>query len=133
MPPTPASMLRTKRSWPGTSTKPTRTSSSFEESKAEIDGDAAALFFFETVGIRAGERFDERGFAVVDVAGGADDDVLGGFHQQDSMRWTMLADAWRLVKLGHDRKRPTTRTSSSWLPGIGPRGNLECESLLSLS
>ena len=45
--------------------------------KAEIDGDAATFFFGEAVGMRAGEGFDERGFAVVDVAGGADDDALG--------------------------------------------------------
>jgi hypothetical protein len=69
-----------------------------EESESEVDGDTAALFFFETVRIRAGERFDKRGFAVIDVAGCADDDVLGGFHQQDSMRRTMLADARRPVK-----------------------------------
>jgi hypothetical protein len=53
---------------------------------------------------------------VVDVAGGADDDVLGGFHHQDSMRWTMLADAWPRVKLRRARQAPTTRTASSWLP-----------------
>ena len=44
--------------------------------KAEIDGDAAALFFFQTVGINAGQGFDQRGLAVVDVAGGADDDAF---------------------------------------------------------
>ena len=45
--------------------------------EAEIDGDAAAFFFGEAVGVDAGEGLDQRGFAVVDVAGGADDD---GFH-----------------------------------------------------
>ena len=44
--------------------------------EAEIDGDAAALFFFEAVGVDAGERFHERGLAVIDVSGGADDDVF---------------------------------------------------------
>ena len=44
--------------------------------EAEIDGDAAALLLFEAVGVDAGEGFDERGLAVIDVAGGADDDVL---------------------------------------------------------
>ena len=42
----------------------------------QVDGDAAALFFFQAVGVDAGERFDQGGLAVVDVAGGADDDVL---------------------------------------------------------
>ena len=46
--------------------------------KADVDGDAAALLFFETIGIDAGERFDQRGLAVVDVTGGADDDGLHG-------------------------------------------------------
>jgi hypothetical protein len=70
-----------------------------EKGKSEINGDAAPLFFFEAIRIRACERFDERGFAMVDVPGGANDDVLGGFHQQDLMRRTMLADVWRRVKL----------------------------------
>ena len=46
--------------------------------EAEVDGDAAALLFFQAVGVDAGQRFDQRGLAVVDVAGGADDDVLHG-------------------------------------------------------
>ncbi len=49
----------------------------FEKCETEIDGDAAALFFGEAIGMRAGEGFDERGFAVIDVAGGADDDAFG--------------------------------------------------------
>jgi hypothetical protein len=49
----------------------------FEMREAQIDGDAAALLFFQAVGINAGQGFDQRGLAVIDVAGGADDD---GFH-----------------------------------------------------
>src|SRR5262245_44976895 len=41
----------------------------------EIDGDTAALLLFEAVGVDAGEGFDQRRFAVVDMAGGAYDDV----------------------------------------------------------
>ena len=44
--------------------------------EAEVDGDAAALLLFEAVGVDAGEGLDQRGLAVIDVAGGADDDVL---------------------------------------------------------
>ena len=44
-----------------------------EMGETEIDGDAALFFFFEPVGVVAGERFDQAGFAVVDMAGGADD------------------------------------------------------------
>src|SRR6476619_2944188 len=45
-------------------------------SETDIDGDAAAFLFFQAVGIDAGERFDERGLAVIDVAGRADDDTF---------------------------------------------------------
>lgn len=34
--------------------------------KADVDGDAAALFFFQAVGVDAGEGFDQRGLAVID-------------------------------------------------------------------
>jgi hypothetical protein len=40
---------------------------------AQLDGDAAALFFRQAVGVHAGERAHQRGLAVVDVARGADD------------------------------------------------------------
>ena len=65
-----------------------------QESKAEINGDAAALFFFETVWIGSREGLDERGFAVVDVAGRADDDVLHCVHGVQPM----LAEEERGVK-----------------------------------
>src|SRR5688572_3901027 len=45
-----------------------------EMGKTEIDGYAAFFFFFEPIGVRAGERLDQAGFAVVDMAGGADDE-----------------------------------------------------------
>src|SRR5256884_8730299 len=48
----------------------------FEESKPQFDGDAAALLFFEPVGMRSGERLDERRLAVVDMPGRADDDAF---------------------------------------------------------
>ena len=41
--------------------------------EAEIDRDAARLLLLQAVGIDAGERAHQRGLAVVDVAGGADD------------------------------------------------------------
>src|SRR3954462_5627794 len=49
--------------------------------EAEIDGDAAAFFFLEAVGVDSCQGFHQRGFAVVDVAGGADDE---GFHLWES-------------------------------------------------
>src|SRR5579871_833556 len=51
--------------------------SEFKVGEAKINGDAAALLFFQTIGIDAGQGFDQRGLAMVDVSGGADDD---GFH-----------------------------------------------------
>jgi hypothetical protein len=41
-----------------------------EMRETEVDRDAARLFLGEAVGIGAGERFDQRAFAVVNVAGG---------------------------------------------------------------
>src|SRR5262249_36714441 len=49
----------------------------FQVREAKINGDAAPLLFFQAVGIDAGQGFHQRGLAVVNVAGGADDD---GFH-----------------------------------------------------
>jgi ceramide glucosyltransferase len=46
-----------------------------EMSEAEVDGDAAALLFGEAVGVDSGEGADQRGLAVVDVTGGAYDNV----------------------------------------------------------
>ena len=43
----------------------------FELREAELDGDATLLLLGQPIGIGAGERFDERGLAVVDVTGGA--------------------------------------------------------------
>jgi hypothetical protein len=76
-PPTPASMLRTKRTWPGTSTKLTTGHAArggeHRVREAEVDREAAALLLGEAVGVGAGEGEHERRLAVVDVAGGGDD------------------------------------------------------------
>src|SRR5438094_3902378 len=47
-------------------------------SEPEIDGDASGLFFGQTVRVRAGQCFHQRAFAVVDMAGGGEDEMLGG-------------------------------------------------------
>ena len=46
-----------------------------EAGEADVDGDAAGLFLGQAVAVDAGEGLDERGLAVVDVAGGAEDQV----------------------------------------------------------
>ena len=49
-----------------------------EVGEAEIDRNPALLFLLEAVGVLPGERLDQRGLAVIDVTGGADDGVGGG-------------------------------------------------------
>ena len=44
--------------------------------EAEVDGDAALFLLAQPVGIGAGQRQDERALAVIDMTGGADDDML---------------------------------------------------------
>ena len=79
MPPAPASMLRTKRSWPGhVDDLDHEAARLLEEGEAEVDGDAARLLLGQAVGVGAGERLDQRRLAVVDVAGGAHHDVSHG-------------------------------------------------------
>jgi len=46
-----------------------------EMSEAEVDSDAAALLFREAVGVDSGEGADQRSLTVVDVTGGAYDNV----------------------------------------------------------
>src|SRR4029077_5157384 len=38
-----------------------------------VDSDATTFFFFQAVGVDAGQSLDQRGFAVVNVSGGAYD------------------------------------------------------------
>ena len=44
--------------------------------KAHVNGDAAPLLFRQAIGVDAGKGLYQRGLAVVDVPGGADDDGL---------------------------------------------------------
>ena len=53
IPPAPASMLRTNRSCPGTSTNETRTLLPLRVREAEVDRDAAPLLFGQTVRVDA--------------------------------------------------------------------------------
>ena len=63
--------------------------------EADIDRNAAPLLLFQAVSVDARECFHERGFAVVDVAGRAHDDVLHAlmFHRTTGVidwSWTEL-------------------------------------------
>ena len=47
----------------------------FQGCEADVDGDAARFLFGQAVAVDAGEGLDERRFAVVDMAGGAEDEI----------------------------------------------------------
>ncbi len=81
MPCAPATMLRMKSTWPGTSTMPTtRLSASVAGREAEVNGEAALFFLGQRVGFAAGEQLHQRALAVVHVPGGAEHDVAAGSH-----------------------------------------------------
>ncbi len=66
--------------------------------KAEVNGHKAFLFFFETVGIDAGEGSDEGGFAVVNVAGSADNAHGSSYYPRGtSIRWVPRCDYFVLM------------------------------------
>src|SRR5205823_4362935 len=46
--------------------------------ETNVNGDAAPFLFFQPVGVNASQRFHQRGFAVINMAGGSDDDGLHG-------------------------------------------------------
>ena len=104
--PTPASMFFTKRTWPGTSTKPTTwPDGKFAEREAEIDGQAARLLLGEAIGIGAGEREHERRLPVVDVTGGRDHSHSASAERSAAAR--RASSAGSTVRRSH-----TTRSSS---------------------
>ncbi len=47
-------------------------------SESQVDGNPTAFFFGQAVRIGSGERLYERGFPVIYMTGGADDDVSHG-------------------------------------------------------
>lgn len=44
--------------------------------EAQVDRDAARFFFRQTIGVGAGERLDQRCLAVIDMAGGGENEIL---------------------------------------------------------
>ena len=76
--PAPTSMLPTSLSCPGTSTKSiTVPSSSVEVRVPDVDRHPAPALLGQAVGVDAGQRAQQRGLAVIDVPGRADDDGHG--------------------------------------------------------
>src|SRR5260221_1522411 len=51
-------------------------SGEIEFGKSEIDRNAARFFFRQSVRISSGQRFDQCALAVIDVAGGGEDEIL---------------------------------------------------------
>src|ERR1700722_8766518 len=47
-----------------------------EGRKTQIDGNSAPLLFLQAIRIDSGETLDQRGLAMIDVAGGSENDVL---------------------------------------------------------
>ena len=73
MPVAPAIIVRTKRSWPGTSTTESDAARGQRQARvAERDRDAARALLGQAVGVDARERAHEGGLAVVDVPGRAE-------------------------------------------------------------
>jgi hypothetical protein len=64
-----------------------------QEGEPEVDRNAAALFFFQSIRIGSGESFDQSGFAMVDVPGGANDYMFNVFHEGIAICTMMLAKA----------------------------------------
>src|SRR5258708_30084097 len=56
--------------------------------ESQIDRNATALLFFPAIGVDAGERLDQGGLAVVDVAGRADYEAAGAAHAWRSQNST---------------------------------------------
>src|SRR5215471_2927051 len=78
-------------------------------SEPDIDGDAATFFFFEAIGVDPGERLDQRGFAMIDVTGCADDDR---FHRE---QYRSYADCERIPardRLGGCQSGPPSASRS---------------------
>ena len=68
----PATIVRTKRSWPGRRRPTAAARRQLERRVAELDRDPARLLLRQPVGVHAGERAHEHGLAVIDVAGCAE-------------------------------------------------------------
>ena len=86
--------------------------------KAEVDGDAARLLLLEPVGIHAGQLAHQRGLAVIDVAGGADDHGAASF---PSRRAGSCASCARKPSSSSRQRRSRTSAPSLMWPmtGIG--------------
>ena len=75
---------------------------------ADVDGHPAALLLGQPVGVDAGQRAQQRGLAVVDVAGRADDDG----HARPARAWAIAPPSASSASGSTVRRSSTTRSSS---------------------
>jgi hypothetical protein len=125
MPATPASMLRTKRSWPGTSTKPTRGQAPAASGRSPGRWSCRALLLGQAVGVDAGEACTSVRLAMVDVAGGGDDHggAAAGPGAAARCSWsTKRASSSRQRRSSHRRRRPCGRPPAPAGPQRGGQG-----------
>ena len=93
--------------------------------KAEIDRDAARLFFLQAIGIDPGERAHQRGLAVIDMACGADDHQTGSTNGNSaSLRARSISAADIEAKVGwmkeSARTLPLARARNSHISAATP-------------
>src|SRR6266566_4020621 len=74
----------------------------------EIDRDPAALFFFESVRVRAGEGLDECRFAMIDVTCRTDDDAFQSWSHRRSRARPRAAQTGMLLER-QGRVKPARR------------------------
>ena len=112
MPLAPATMVRTKRSWPGyVDDREARAVGQLERRVAEVDRDPALVLLGEAIGVLARQRLDERRLAVIDVSRGADGQrhvATIGFSSDSTWNPAPSSSARHCCS---SRSRPPARTS----------------------
>ena len=86
--------------------------------EAEIDGDAARFLLLQPVGVDAGQRPHQRGLAVVDMAGGADDHGVASGRGRRARASASAIPAGSSAARAGPRNRP-----ASALPPAAPRSS----------
>src|SRR5688572_19588117 len=91
-------------------------------SEAEVDGDAAAFFLLEAVGVDAGQRANQGGLAMVDMSGRTGDNIL---HAPAPHATTRFGVARPAAGPAEGRGNPDfprrRRTGQSGYPGVRPQ------------
>src|SRR5207245_7671029 len=96
----------------------------FHESKPQVDRYAAPLFLGQPVGVRAGQRFDQCGLAVVDVPGRADNHAFrGGRHVRKRAKTCIALDANGGTNQGPNCEVYSAAAISSTMACVAARGS----------